>query len=46
MDTVKILPINKKAYLRTPINSDGRAWHSSQQKMAQKAPLGKVELWL
>ena len=30
--------------MRTPINSDGRSWHSSQQKMVQRAPSGKIEL--
>ena len=46
MDTVKRLSINEKAYMLTPINSDSRSWHSSQQKMVQSARSGKVEYCL
>ena len=43
MDTHKRLSVNEKAYQRVPINSDGRALHSFQQKMLQRVPSGKVE---
>ena len=44
MDTVKRLSVNDKAYMRTPINSDGRSWHSSKQNTVERIPSGQVEL--
>ena len=43
MDTVKRLSVNEKAYRHIPINSDGRALHSQQQKLLHKKPSGDVE---
>ena len=42
-DTVKRLSVNEKVYQHVPINSDGRALHSFQQKLLQRTTLGQVE---
>ena len=46
LDVVKRLSANESAFQRIPINSDNSALHTSQQKILQNTPIGKVELSL